>query len=178
MMWCVCRWVNAPTVDILEMDISPRVNQINLMTGNFLTMFDVPYTIQVFAENGIGEGPLRMTSWRLRWSYETKRGEDGKRTSTYVCRGYGVDSISMVKRSCNLSSTILLMMEVTMQNTTNSLDWITCKTTKPDMKRRAKCPSRLFRPTVFHSTIVMFGILSSLQMGSIEVKWFWSLRPS
>ena len=40
----------------LEMDISPRVNEINLMTGNFLTMFDVPYTIQVFAENGIGEG--------------------------------------------------------------------------------------------------------------------------
>jgi len=38
------------------MDISPQVNQINLMTGNFLTMFDVPYTIQVFAENGIGEG--------------------------------------------------------------------------------------------------------------------------
>ena len=56
MMWCVCRLVNTPTVDTLEMDISPRVNQINLMTGNFLTMFDVPYTIQVFAENGIGEG--------------------------------------------------------------------------------------------------------------------------
>jgi len=55
-MWCVCRRINAPTVDTLEMDISPLVNQINLMTGNFLTMFDVPYTIQVFAENGIGEG--------------------------------------------------------------------------------------------------------------------------
>jgi len=38
------------------MDISPRVNQISLTTGNFLTVFDVPYTIQVFAENGIGEG--------------------------------------------------------------------------------------------------------------------------
>ena len=56
MMWCVCRQINAPTVDTLEMDISPQVNQINLMTGNFLTMFEVPYTIQVFAENGIGEG--------------------------------------------------------------------------------------------------------------------------
>ena len=55
-MWCVCRRINAPTVDTLEMDISPLVNQINLMTGNFLTMFEVPYTIQVFAENGIGEG--------------------------------------------------------------------------------------------------------------------------
>jgi len=54
---CVsCRRVSAPTVDTLMMDISPRVNRINLMTGNFLTMFDVPYTIQVFAENGIGEG--------------------------------------------------------------------------------------------------------------------------
>ena len=31
------------------------MNQINLMTGNFLTMFDVPYIIQVFAENDIGE---------------------------------------------------------------------------------------------------------------------------
>ena len=53
---CVsCRRVNTSTGDNLEMDISPRVNQINLMTGNFLTMFDVPYIIQVFAENGIGE---------------------------------------------------------------------------------------------------------------------------
>ena len=61
MMWCVCRQINAPTVDTLEMDISPQVNQINLMTGNFLTMFEVPYTIQVFAENGIGEAPHTLT---------------------------------------------------------------------------------------------------------------------
>jgi len=72
-MWCVCRRVNAPTVEPLEMDISPRVNQINLMTGNFLTMFDVPYTIQVFAENGIGEGAgsNTITFTRIQSTYTT-----------------------------------------------------------------------------------------------------------
>ena len=54
----LCRRVNTLSADTLdlEMDISPRVNQINLMTDDFLTTFNVPYNIQVFAENGIGEG--------------------------------------------------------------------------------------------------------------------------
>jgi len=71
---CVsCRRVSAPTVDTLMMDISPRVNRINLMTGNFLTMFDVPYTIQVFAENDIGEsvGSNTITFTRIQSTYTT-----------------------------------------------------------------------------------------------------------
>ena len=38
------------------MNISPRENRINLMTDDFLTTFNVPYNIQLFAENDIGEG--------------------------------------------------------------------------------------------------------------------------
>lgn len=64
-------------------------------------------------------------------------------------------------------------------NTTNSLDWILCKTTKPDMKRRAEYPSRLFRPTVFTLGILWFWNLYLLRRWVLlKLKWIWSLRPS
>ena len=55
------------------MNISPRDNQINLLTSSFLTISDVPYAIQVFAENDIGEsaGSNTITFTRTQSKYIT-----------------------------------------------------------------------------------------------------------